>query len=224
MNEWKKYINAFFITSAIFATALYIGNFFSNIKINELKTTGNRIAIDILSSETQFDLLGELSCPDAQNSTLSKELNSLGEKLDYSEEKFGTDDEDVISLKKQYSLLEIKDYLLIKKLKDCPKPPITILYFYGKNCPICDKEGYVLTRLHEMYPDLRVYSFDYDLDLSALKTLASIYDITREKLPAIVVKRNPYHGFKTVEEVKALIPELSLASTTEDVPNEKSKK
>src|SRR3989338_9852442 len=105
--ELKKYLYAFLITSAIFGTALYIGNFFSDKKINEIKKTESQISLNILSSETQFALLGELSCPEARNSMLSQELNSLGEKLDYGEEKFGTNDEDFISLKKYYSLLEI---------------------------------------------------------------------------------------------------------------------
>lgn len=219
--EQKKYIYAFIITTAIFATAFYIGNYFSNIKINELRATENRISLDILSSETQFALLGELSCPDAQNSMLSKELGSLGEKLDYSEEKFGTDNSDFITLKKQYSLLEIKDYLLIKKLRDCPKPPITILYFYADNCSDCDKQGYVLTYLHEQYPELRVYSFDYNLDLSALKTLASIYKV-KEKFPTVIIKNKSYGGFKTIEDIKALLPELSIATTTETIKNDKT--
>jgi thiol-disulfide isomerase/thioredoxin len=190
-TDWKKYIYAFFITAAIFATTLYIGNYFSNRKIDELRTTESRISLDILSSETQFALLGELSCPEAQNSLLSQELSSLGEKLDYGEEKFGTDDPDFIALKKQYSLLEIKDYLLIKKLRDCPKPPVTILYFYTSNCPDCDKEGYVLTYLHEQFPDLRVYSFDYNIDLSAVKTLASVYGV-KDKFLFVIVKTRLY--------------------------------
>ncbi len=214
IKMWKNYVYAFCITVAIFATAFYLGNYFGDKKINELRATESQIALDILSSETEFALLGELSCPEAQNSLLSQELNSLGEKLDYSEEKFGTDNSDVIALKKQYSLLEIKDYLLIKKLKDCPRSPVTILYFYADNCPNCEREGYVLTYLREHYPELRVYSFDFNLELSALQTLASIYGITAEKLPVLVIKRTPQSGFKTVEEVKALLPELRTTTPT----------
>ncbi|MDO8482723.1 MAG: hypothetical protein Q7S86_02805 [bacterium] len=222
-KPWKNYVYAFFVTAAIFATAFYLGNYFSDKKISELRATENRIALDILSSETQFALLGELSCPEVQNSLLSQELSSLGEKLDYSEDKFGTDNPDVVTLKKQYSLLEIKDYLLIKKLKDCPKPPVTILYFYADDCPDCEKTGYVLTYLREKYPELRVYSFDYNLDLSALKTLAYIYGI-KDQFPALVIKNKPYMGFKKIEELEALLPELNIATSTPNVSNENAKK
>ncbi len=201
------------ITAAIFATALYLGNYFSDKKLSALKATENQISVDILSSETQFALLGELPCADAENSTPSQELDSLGEKLNYSEEKFGANNADFIGLKKYYSLLEIKNYLLLKKLRDCPKPPIIILYFYASDCPDCDKEGYVLTYLKEQYPELRVYSFDYNLDLSALKTLASVYGVGKT-LPALVIKRKPYKGFQTIDDIKALLPELNTATSS----------
>jgi hypothetical protein len=212
---WKKYINAFLITSLIFATALYIGEYFSNRKIDALKAAESQIAIDILSSETKFALLGELACPDAPNSTLSQELHLLGEKLGYSEKNLASDNQDFINLKKQYSLLEIKDYLLVKKLKDCRNRPTAIIYFYKKDCLDCDKQGYVLTYLREKYPSLRVYSFDYDLELSALKTLADIYDI-KEKFPALVIENKTYTGFKSTDDIKALIPEIAATTTAKN--------
>src|SRR3989338_8739970 len=218
-KPWKNYIFAFFITAAIFATAFYLGNYFSDKKIDELRATESQIALDILSAETQFALLGELSCPEAQNSVLSRELDSLGEKLDYSEEKFGAGNPEVVALKKQYSLLEIKDYMLIKKLKDCPKQPITILYFYADDCPDCEKIGHVLTYLREQYPELRIYSFNYNLDLSALKTLASIHNV-REKFPVLVIKNKLNTGFKTIDEMRALLPELNTATSTSATPND----
>ncbi|MSR78652.1 MAG: hypothetical protein EXS59_00695 [Candidatus Taylorbacteria bacterium] len=223
MNDLKKYLYAFLITSAIFGTALYLGNFFSNKKIDSLKSTENKIALDILSSETQYALLGELSCPDARGTALSQELNMLGEKLDFGEERFGTDNDDFLTLKKHYSLLEIKDYLLMKKLRSCPKPPITILYFYTNDCSDCDRTGYVLTRLRNDYPELRVYSFDHNLDLSALRTLESIYEI-KDTFPVLVIKNKPYSGFKTIEEMKKLLPELTISARDKKSEEESSNK
>ncbi len=67
-------------------------------------------------------------------------------------------------LKKYYSILEIKHWLLVKKTaKECKVNIGSIVYLYGdkKNCPNCENQGYVLTTLREKYPFLRVYSFDY---------------------------------------------------------------
>jgi hypothetical protein len=61
--------------------------------------------------------------------------------------------------------------------------------------------------LRQDYPELRVYSFDYDLDLSALETLISIYNI-ENKLPALLINDKMYYGFKSIEEIKEVIPAL----------------
>lgn len=208
--DWKKYAYTFLITAAIFATAIMASNYFSQKKINEIKNIESQISIDILSSETQFSLLSELSCKEIGNSSLSKEIGELSDKLSYMEENRGSKDTEVINLKKYYSLLEIKDYLLGQKITErCGKKTLSIIYFYSNegDCPDCQKEGFVLTKLRQDYPDLRVYSFDYDLDLSAIRALLSIYKV-ENSLPALLINDNVYYGFKSVEEIKDIIPAL----------------
>lgn len=208
--DWRKYLVIFGITAIIFSTAIYISNFASNQRLEEIKSIQDKIAVDLLSSETQFTLLAESSCDELGNPAFSEELNSLTEKLSYTESALGSDDPQVIELKRYYSLLEIKDYLLNKKISEkCKTNPRVILYFYSNagECPDCEKMGYVLTFLRNEYPELRVYAFDYNLDLSALRTLRSILKIKHE-LPVIVVDGTPYYGFKTIEELEIIIPEL----------------
>ncbi|MEK7147670.1 MAG: thioredoxin family protein, partial [Patescibacteria group bacterium] len=171
-----------------------------------------RVAADILSSETQFALLAETSCRDIGPGFLSKELGPLGEKLAYAENSKSFNLEDVDSLKRSYFLLEIKDYLLMKRLTEkCNIKPTFILYFYSTKdkCEDCEKMGYVLTALRDKYPDLRVYSFDYYYDVGAIGTLTSIYKI-KPQLPALIINGEPYYGFKTVEELETKVPALKL--------------
>ena len=208
--NWQKYLIVFFITAAIFATAISVSAYLSDRRIKEVRDIEDKIAIDILSAETQFNLLAEASCEDAGISVLSQELNSLAAKLSYAESTRGADDEEVIKLKRFYSLLEIKDYLLLKRVSaKCGESPLVILYFYSNEeaCEDCERMGYVLTKLREDYPDLRVYSFDYNLDLSAVNTLIATLNV-RAELPALVVKGKAYYGFKSLEEFDVLLPEL----------------
>ena len=85
------------------------------------------------------------------------------------------------------------------------------MYFYSNkgDCDDCQKEGFVLTKLRQDYPDLRVYSFDYNLDLSALQTLISIYNIDK-KLPVILIDEEAYYGFKSVDDIKNILPALKV--------------
>lgn len=220
MIDTKKYIFIFFLTVTIFVTAFFASTFFSNKRVENVKFIQDNIAIDILSSETQFDLLKEVSCQNVNGSMLSPELSILGDKLSHTENDRGEKDTDVLYLKKYYSLLQVKDYLLSKKLAEkcgALKKPVFIIYFYSNegDCIDCKKEGYVLTRLKEKYPDLRVYSFDYNLDLSVVASLKDIYKV-KPALPAIIIDDKTYTGYMSVSDVEKLLPSSLKEATSSE--------
>src|SRR3989344_8183211 len=224
MIDSKKYLFSFIITVIIFSTAIYLSNYFSEKKLEEIRNIQDKISIDILSSETQFSLLEESLCKDLGINALSSELGELEAKLSYTESSRGADDSEVQILKKYYSLLEIKDYLLMNKISEkCKKYPISIIYFYSTNndCSDCEKDGYVLTKLREIYPELRIYSFDYNVDLSAVRTLIAINKI-ENKLPALIVKEKIYYGFQSVEDLEKIIPELQTLKTAKEATSTKT--
>ena len=207
--DWKKYLIVFFITVGLFFTAAYVSNYWSGRKIGELKTIQDPISLNILSSETQFSLLAESSCKNISGSALSAELAELGAKLEWGENNLGNTEE-VSYLKKYYSLLQIKDYLLMKRISArCKVKSAFILYFYttALHCSECEREALVLSELRARYPELRVYSFDYGVDLTAVKTLLQIYKIKDTELPALVVDDELLTGFRELDELEAKIKE-----------------
>jgi hypothetical protein len=219
--DTKKYIFAFIVTTALFLTAFYLSNFFGDKKIKELQAIEKNISLDILSNETQYDLLGEVSCRNVDESILSNEINTLADKLTFAESQQGTDVEQVKHLKKYYSLLQIKDYLLSKRIAEkCGKKAVFIIYLYGKEeeCSECRNQASVLDYLRKTYPDLRIYSFDYNLDLSAIKTLLSIHKV-KGQLPALVIDGDVYYGYKNKEEMIELLPKT--LKTVDEIEKEK---
>ena len=210
-THWTKYVVVFLITALIFGTVFFLSDMLTNKKLDQLKDIQDSISIDLLSSETQYQLLGNLDCSQVTpSSILSDELNDLSKKITYSEDNIGASAQ-LTQLKESYSLLEIKDYLLMKELSDrCGQKSVFILYFYttSQNCSECVKQGYALTDLKDKYPALRVYSFDFGLNLSAVETLEKIYGIKDTELPAIVSDGKVYTGFHTVEDMETLIPKL----------------
>ncbi|MCC7160128.1 hypothetical protein IT399_00135 [Candidatus Nomurabacteria bacterium] len=207
--DWKKYLIVFLITVGLFVTASYVSNYFGEQKINQLKSIQDQIAIDILSSETQFSLLSELSCKNISDSVYSPELDELGNKLEWSQKNLGITEE-VTYLKKYYALLQIKDYLLAKKISArCGVKSAFILYFYttAENCSLCEQESMVLGELRAKYPELRVYSFDYSTDLSAVNSMLQIYKIKDTALPALVINDNVLTGLQKLEDLDARIKE-----------------
>lgn len=213
----KKYLYSFIITAIIFATAIYLSNYFNQKKLDDIRNIQDKISIDIMSSETQFSLLEESQCKDVGTGTLSTELANLENKLSYTEKERGVNDPEVLTLKRYYSLLEIKDYILMNKISEkCKQTPLSIIYFYSNNtCSDCEREGYVLTSLRETYPELRIYSFDYDLDVSAIKTLISINKL-KDNLPALIIKDKIYYGFQSIDDLEKAVPELQALKLTNE--------
>jgi hypothetical protein len=209
---------AFGITIAIIATVIYAINYLDRQRLAELTAIQTQLATDTLSIETQFSLLENAPCEDLTAGTeLSQEVSALGDRLAGAEARLGSKNTQVIDLKKQYTLLQIRDYLLTKQLvKTCHLAPTVALYFYSNipgSCENCDRASYALSYLHQTYPSLRVYSFDYDLDLGALKTLIAVEKV-QQKFPAFVIDGKRSYGFTTLEDFEKRFPASLFATST----------
>jgi hypothetical protein len=208
---------ALLITVALMGTIAFAVNYLNKARIAELSIIEDQLAIDTLSLDTQFSLLEAAPCDIAASSTmLIGKLADLGDRLSYAESQLGTDNPQVVRLKQQYSLLEIRDYLITKRLAAaCGTKPVTVLYFYSNagDCADCDKAGYALSYLHDTYPSLRVYSFDYNLDLSALKTLIAI-DKIKPALPAFLINGKTFYGFTSLADLEKQFPKGALATSS----------
>jgi hypothetical protein len=205
------------ITLALAGTVAYTINYLNNARVAELTAIEDQLSIDTLSLDTQFSLLEAAPCDSVSSSTtLISELSDLGDRLSYAEGQLGAKNAQVIRLKEQYSLLEIRDYLITKELAAaCGTKPVIVLYFYSNtgDCSDCDKAGYALSYLRTTYPALRVYSFDFNLDLGALKTLIATTKV-QGPLPAFVVNGKHSYGFTSLADLESQFPKGALATST----------
>ncbi len=205
------------ITILLSGTVAYAVNYLNNARITELSAIEDQLSIDILSLDTQFSLLEAAPCDSSTSSTtLVSELADMGDRLSYAESQLGSDNAQVIRLKERYSLLEIRDYLITKKLAAaCGLKPVTVLYFYSNagDCADCDKAGYALSYLHDTFPNLRVYSFDYHLTIGALTTFIAVNKV-QPSLPAFIINGKQYYGFTTLSDLEKQFPKGALSTTT----------
>ena len=216
-TQKKKYIIVLIITLGIFIAVFSLVSFLDSKKIKNISNLQNKITLDLIANETQFDLLKNAPCKAIGGSTLSRQLGEIGEKLSFAEQTQGIDKQEVIDLKKYYSLLQVKDYLLSQEVAEkCDIEIESIVYFYNQDCPDCIKQGYVLTELKKKYPWLRIYSFDRYLDFSIVETFASLYDLSEES-PIVIIGGEKYSGFNSIEDVETYIPELIRKKKQEDI-------
>jgi hypothetical protein len=213
----RNVLIALFITVVLTGTVAYAVNYLNDLRIAELSTIVDQIAIDTLSLDTQFSLLEAAPCDSiASSTTLVSSLADLGTSLAYAENQLGNDNSQVLRLKQQYSLLEIRDYLITKQLAAaCGTKPVIVLYFYSNagDCADCDKAGYALSYLRNTYPTLRVYSFDYNLELGALSTFIALNKV-QNTLPAFIVNGKHSYGFTSLSDLEKLFPKGALATST----------
>jgi hypothetical protein len=219
----RNIIISFIITVLLIGTVVYAISYLNQQRVAELNTIENQLSTDTLSVETQYSLLENAPCEDftqgssTEDTLLSQEVSNIGDKLSYTEQKLGSKDPQVLQLKDQYTLLEIRDYLLTQQLaKTCHLNPTIVLYFYtntGECKDTCDRASYNLSYLRTTYPSIRVYSFDYNLNLGALKTLEEVEKI-EPQFPAFVINHKQYYGFTNLSDFQKNFPAGLFATST----------
>lgn len=212
------------ITLTLVATVFFAINYLNQKRVEELRAIEDQLATDTLSIETQFALLADAPCEGlSDGNVFTQELSTLGDRLAFAEQRLGATDPEVLRLKERYTLLEIRDYLLTKRIaKTCAVDSTVVLYFYSTkgDCEECDRAGYALSYLRQTYPALRVYSFDYHLDLAALTTLIAVEKV-EPQFPAFVIEGKRSYGFETLEEFEKLFPKslfLTASTTASSTP------
>jgi hypothetical protein len=212
--NWKRYIYAFIITLIIFTFAIWLSSRFNNAKIDQLRDIGSQISLDILSAETRFSLLEKTSCEHIINQAsttigFNTELQDLAGRIKFMENQLGYTNPNVIALKKNYTLLQIKDYLLTKEYHErCKQNVVSILYFHDIDCKECSNQSIILDKIVSDYPEIRVYYFDLSTYTPALSTLASVFKVTGG--PSLVIGDKLYVGFQSVAKVESYIPEIKV--------------
>ena len=207
--DLNKYIAVFAITTLIFILGIWVGNYFSTEKLTKLNEMEQDMKIDTMAIDIQYSLISEDPCSSIDPSILTDELYNIAQKLNYMENQLGVDNPSVQRLKEYYSLLEIQHYLFLKKTqKECNKNYTFILYFYSNkgDCPTCEEQGYTLTYIRKIYPNVRIYPFDINIENIALETIKHQYKLDKNKgLPLLVINEKSYYGFKDKNQLLPLL-------------------
>ncbi|MEM2131062.1 MAG: hypothetical protein QXR96_00930 [Candidatus Woesearchaeota archaeon] len=203
--NYYKLIAVFAITTLIFISGILIGNFFTNKKIDKIIMFENNIKNNFEATEIQYLLLTQEPC-NTDTILITKELEEIGSKITYMENMLGFDNNEVMDLKNSYSLIQLKHYLLLKKIdKECNEKFNFILYFYSNkgDCPKCEQQGFILDYIKKKYNNTMIYAFDINNDNNALKTIKNKYKI--EKTPGLIINENVFQKFLETEEIEDLL-------------------
>lgn len=205
-------ISAVAISAVMFGAGMFMGYWMNREKLSSLEGSIDSIVGDVQNFQLQFlsfDVLGaNATCPllESTLSEINKKSYDIGSKLT----SLGTageirDESEYIRTKVQYSRLLTSYWLLAEKLKSACKTNVnTVVYFYNKDCKLCDDQAFVLTYLKNKYGEkMLVFTLDADLDEPSVKTLKSYYSTT--EYPALIINGKLRSGFLSQQELEGML-------------------
>jgi len=208
-----KAFTVLLLTIIIFSMGILIGTQTTHKKFDTVLDLSKQLQIQTSSVEAEFDILKNNICLSDNVLFLTEDLFDLSEKLDYMENKVGSDNEKIKELKNQYFIIEAKHWLLAKeRVESCFNNNITInntivLYFYSNegDCPKCQQQGAVISYLHKEYEGMKVYSFDMNSQTPAVNVIKKIYGLDESVTPALIINDKVHQGYLNSDEFIGLI-------------------
>lgn len=200
----SRYIVTFSFATLLFIVGILIGSAITSSKVESMINMNEELRLEMLDLELQGALAGQNPCGNYVIYGLGEKLDDLGTRLTMLEDQLGKNDENVIELKKPYTLLMIQHYILIKKrVEKCGENYSIVLFLYSnkpENVEKSKEQGFVLNYLAKKYSyeNIKVYSLDADLKLGIINTLKEAYNVTTT--PTTIVNDKVYVGFHSVEE------------------------
>lgn len=205
----STFITTLFLIIIVFVIGVILGNTWNTSESTEITKILEQSELDaqsFLVEEQLFDTF-KTNCPLTENrlSSQSTELAKLGQILgrEDSLELLGAQDYHYLKLK--YHLMQLRTYILYKKLHDdCGKTTNVILYYFNRNDQKSAEQGRILDSL-VLENDIAVFAVEYDYS-QALSFLEQYYNITNA--PAIIINyKTILNGTSTKEQITAVINE-----------------
>jgi len=202
--SWNRYFSVLLLTLLIFLIGFLITQRISSRTSEQITGIQKEFRNYILSLNLQSEIASEYICK-VDVFQLTKEKSDLGKKIDVLEKNLGKNNPIVQDLKKDYSLLSLRQWLLVKKVKKgCNRDINIILFFYSNkvNASESESQGYVLDYIYEKYPDeVVIYAFDIDEDNPALNTLKNIYEV--DIVPSVIINDKLFVGLQSRAKIRS---------------------
>lgn len=122
-----------------------------------------------------------------QGRNFDERTTEFGLSLDVLEKSRGRLNEEVQSLKRDYSVMQLRDYLLFRQIAvHCNVELDQIIFFYTNTaCQDCVEQGQILREYKRQNPEVLVYTLDVDIGTPVVSALTESYGIAT--YPALLI-------------------------------------
>ncbi|MCX6711470.1 MAG: hypothetical protein NT139_00320 [Candidatus Woesearchaeota archaeon] len=208
----RRHLTALLFTILIFGIGILLGFILTDARISYVNDATSQQKLEYDSIQLQYlyisSLLKDENCP-AITKALEENINNL-ENLRIKLENFMSGSEnkiEYINLKREYTLAQLKYWLLSKQTKKlCKQDTVSVLFFYTNDaqCPDCSTQGTILTYLKDTFKDkLLIFSLDSNLNEPMVSILKETYNITKE--PTTIIENTKFESLTTKEKLKEVI-------------------
>lgn len=191
----------------VFSIGIILGNAWKSSSSDEVSKVLQQSELDAESFLVEQELFEsfETNCPlaDKRLSSLSEELWKLGKVLGAQDAQQKLGDENYNFLKRKYHLMQIRTYILDKKLQtDCGSKTNVILFYFKRGDESSEEQGKILDELVAEYK-LHVFAVEYGYS-KELQFLEDYYEI--KETPSLAVNfGNTLPGMTTKEQLIPLL-------------------
>lgn len=209
--DTRKFIIVLIFTAIIFFFGALLGFVTSSEKLDDVRNMQNTLHSDTLDLETLYAVLESNPCEFVNTTSLSDQLYDVAKRLDFMESQLGKNNEDVLQLKKYYSILQLRQWMFEERLQEtCSENKSIILFFYNNQpgeCPTCEEQGFILSYVREKHPETSIYSFDVRTESEAVQALVRRYVDT---VPTIVLDDEVIEGFQSKESIETILSQHAI--------------
>ncbi|MCC7575101.1 hypothetical protein KO361_05925 [Candidatus Woesearchaeota archaeon] len=203
--DWAKHAAVLSITVLVFFTGILLGTLLNKNKLDNVKEISEELRLSTMSSEVEFAILAENPCAIEDLGFLSDDLHELSMKVEYMENQLGSKNKDVQELKNFYSIIQLRHWVLMTKIKEqCETEVTNIVYLYSNegDCKECADQGFILSYLKRT-EKVNIYSVDININNNAVRTLKQVYNV--KTAPTLIINQEKHEEFKTLNQLKELI-------------------
>ncbi len=216
-NKMRILLTSLLLTFIIFGTGMALNYSFDFLRINSIVRMMNEHEIDSDAYIVHTEFISEFGGDECEAmrsriEDLKKEMKTVGDELSTYGRLSFFKKKDFDYLKRKYSLLELRFFMIIRKLNDqCEQPYIPILFFYKIDHDFSERQGFILSDVNLQYPqEIIILSFDKDyVDEHLVKLLVERFNVT--SAPTIIINDDlKLEGLHYQEEIKSILNEIIL--------------
>ena len=205
-----RYMLAVIITVAVFMLGILTGINIENNRYKRMEKLAKEQETEFNSLQLQYIFLEQLGENESCAVILGilennlRTLDPILKKIESYETNGNINDEDYINLKRQYTIANLRYWILAKKSqKICKTDLVNILYFYTTDCESCKDQGFILSYLKSNFGDqLLVFPIDANLDEPNVRILKTMYNISSvSSYPILIIEEKKFEKFMSKKEI-----------------------